>query len=139
MESLHNFGHINPWPILVSALIQWFLGAAWYSPVLFVKPWMAALNLTPGKPKKGLVLGMASSLVASLLVSLALHHILNWAHADTLHFALFIGFLCWLAFIAAPNFAQGLYEQRPFILFAINSGYWLTCLLISAPLIALWR
>ena len=100
---------------------------------------MKALGITPGGPKKGLALGMVSSLVASLLVSLALHHILYWAHADNLHFALFIGFLCWLAFIAAPSFAQGLYEQRPFQLFAINSGYWLVCLLISAPLIALWR
>lgn len=29
----------NPWAILVAAVIQWVLGAIWYSPLLFAKPW----------------------------------------------------------------------------------------------------
>ena len=39
----------------------------------------------------------------------------------------------------APNFAQGIYESRPFKLFAINSGYWLVGLLITGGLLATWR
>ena len=139
MQNIHHLAHINHWAILVSALIQWFLGAAWYSPALFVKPWMKALGITPGGPKKGLVFGMISSFLGSLLVSLVLLHIILWSGSSDWGSGLFIGFLCWLGFIAAPNFAQGIYEQRPFKLFAINSGYWLACLLISGPLLALWR
>ena len=29
--------HFNHWAILVSALMQWLLGAAWYSPVSWSK------------------------------------------------------------------------------------------------------
>jgi hypothetical protein len=47
--------------------------------------------------------------------------------------------ISWLGFIAAPSFAQGIYEGRPFKLFAINTGYWLVGLLITGALLAVWR
>jgi len=139
MEAIHHLAHLNVWAILVSALAQWILGAIWYSPALFAKPWMALLKLDPNGPKKGLAFGMISSFIGSLILSFMLLHIIVWSNATTLHTGLFVGMVCWLGFIACPNFAQGIYEQRPFKLFAINSGYWLVCLLISGPLLALWR
>ena len=51
----------------------------------------------------------------------------------------FIGFLVWLGFFAAPNLPQGIYENRPFKLFAINNGYWLVGLLIVGVLLSVWR
>jgi hypothetical protein len=140
---MHPLHHFNPWAILVSALIQWFLGAAWYSPALFVKPWMAALKIVPKEKdsaaKKSLIVGMIASLIGSLLASFILAHFILWANAETIPFGLFIGFLAWLGFIAAPNFAQGIYEQRPQILFIINSGYWLVGLLITGAILATWH
>jgi hypothetical protein len=63
----------------------------------------------------------------------------SWAEATTWGTGAFVGFLCWLGFFAAPNFAQGIYENRPFKLFAINNGYWLVCLLITGGLLAVWK
>ena len=132
--------HFNLWPVLVSAVILWMLGAAWYSPALFAKPWMAALGIKPepGK-KKGLLAGMIASLVGDFILAFALLHIVKWAHAATIHWGAFIGFLVWLGFFAAPNFPQGIYEGRPFRLFAINNGYWLVGLLIVGVLLAVWQ
>jgi hypothetical protein len=69
--SIHHPHHFNHWAVLVSALILWFLGACWYSPVLFAKPWMAALGIVPGHAKKGLATGMISSFIGDLFVAFA--------------------------------------------------------------------
>ena len=64
MQHLHHFNFLA---ILVSAVILWVLGAAWYSPPLFAKPWMAALGITPDPTnKKGLVPGMIAWAIISI-------------------------------------------------------------------------
>jgi hypothetical protein len=137
--SFHHLHHMNHWALLVSALFLWFLGAAWYSPALFAKPWMAALGISPGHPKKGLALGMVSSLIGDLFVALILLHFILWSGASTYLMGAFVGFICWLGFFAAIQLPQGIYESRPFRLFAINGGYWLVGLLVIGALLAVWR
>lgn len=137
--SIHHLHNLNHWAVLVSALIEWFLGAAWYSPALFAKPWMAALGIKPKGEKKGLAVGMISSFVGDLILSFVLWHLVTWAGANTWTTGAFVGFLCWIGFFAASNFPQGIYESRPFRLFAINNGYWLVCLLVTGGLLAVWR
>ena len=140
MESIHRLQQINLLPIVVSALIQWILGAVWYSPALFAKPWMAMLGITPDLSKrKSMVFGMISSFVGSLILSFVLLHTILWSGAATYAAGAFIGFLNWLGFIAAPNFAQSIYEGRPTKLFLINTGYWLVGMLITGGLLAVWR
>jgi len=136
MQHLHHF---NLLAVFVSAVILWVLGAVWYSPALFAKPWMAALGITPDPAKKkGLLAGMIASFVGDFLLAFVMDHIILWANAGSVHGAL-IGFIVWLGFFAAPNFPQGIYENRPFKLFAINNGYWLIGLIIVGILLAVWR
>jgi len=140
MDSIHHLPQFNFWAVLVSALIQWILGAVWYSPALFAKPWMAMLGITPDPSKrKSMVFGMIASFIGSLILSFVLLHTILWSGVSTWGSGAFIGFINWLGFIAAPNFAQGIYEQRPVKLFLINSGYWLVGMLITGGLLAVWR
>ena len=132
--------HFNHLAVMVSALILWILGAAWYSPPLFAKPWMALLGIkTDNKNKKGLVTGMISSLIGDLLLSFVLAHFVLWSGAASFGAGAFIGCIVWLGFFAAPNFPQGVYENRPFRLFAINNGYWLVGLIATGGLLAVWH
>ena len=132
--------NFNYWAILVSALIQWFLGAAWYSPALFAKPWMAMVFVRPDSTKKNsMIVGMIASFIGSLVTSLMLAHVVIWSHAGTVAAGALIGFILWLGFIAATLSASYIYEGRPFKLFAINTGYWLVGLLICGGLLAVWR
>jgi Protein of unknown function (DUF1761) len=137
--SIHHLHHMSFWAVLASALFLWFLGAAWYSPALFVKPWMAALGLNPSGPKKGLAAGMISSLIGDLLVAFVLAHFVLWSGAASFATGAFVGFLCWLGFFAATQFPQGIYEGRPIKLFLINGGYWLVGLLVVGSLLAAWK
>jgi hypothetical protein len=137
--SIHHLQHMNHWAILVSALVLWVFGAVWYSPALFAKPWMAALSIDLGHPRKGLAFGMICSLLGDLLVAFALLHFILWSGASTYATGAFVGFLAWLGFFVATQFPQGVYERRPFRLFAINAGYWLVGLLAVGGLLAVWR
>lgn len=134
------FPEINHIAVLVCAIILWILGAAWYSPALFAKKWMELIGVTrePGK-RDGLLLGMTASFIGDLVMSFVLANIVVWAHITGFGRGAVLGVLMWIGFIAAPNLPQGLYEKRPFKLFAINSGYWLVGLPIVGGILASWR
>ncbi len=133
-----NFYLFNLWAVLIVALIQWVLGALWYA-LLFRKPWMELVGRkSEGKPK-GAAVAMTSSFIGGLVLAYVMAHVIVWAGAWTWHRGAVVGVICWLGFIAAPLFAQHLYEKRPFKLFAINAGYWFVALAVSGVVLAVWR
>ena len=137
---MHHLHHFNHWAILVSAVILWLLGALWYSPALFAKPWMAMVKLDPAqKNSKSMIVGMISSFVLDIVLAFVLDHVIQWSGADTFGLGALIGFIMWLGFIAAPALPQGIYEGRPFKLFAINTGYMLVGLMILGGVQAVWK
>ncbi|MDR3773719.1 MAG: DUF1761 domain-containing protein [Terracidiphilus sp.] len=130
--------HFNHWPILVAAIVQWVLGALWYS-LFFAKPWMALTGHKKGERPKGAVVAMISSFFGGLILCFVLAHVVMWSGATTWCWGALVGFICWLGFVATPLFFEKLYEQRPLKLFAINAGYWLVALVSSGVLLAAWH
>jgi hypothetical protein len=124
--------------VLVTAVMQWIIGAIWYS-LLFAKPWSAMVAVPQEGKNKTMLTGMLASFIGSLITSFALAHMIIWSGAATFAWGMLVGFICWLGFIAAPLFAQGIYESRPFKLFAINTGYWLVSLLLTGGILAIWH
>src|ERR1700761_5077043 len=108
---IHHLHHVKHWAVLGSALFLWLLGAAWYSPALFAKPWMAALGIVPGPAKKGLAAGMISSFVGDLLVAFVLLHFVTWSGSIGYLAGAFVGFISSLGFFAAIQLPQGIYEN----------------------------
>jgi hypothetical protein len=137
MHPLHAF---NPWAILAGGGILWILGAAWYSPALFAKPWMEMLGIqkTEGR-KPGMLLAMTASLLCDLVISFMLAHLILWAGATSFGWGAMIGIIAWIGFIAATTLPQSMYEGRPFKLFAINSGYWLIGLAVVGGMLGVWH
>ena len=138
---MHHLHHFNHWAILASAVILWLLGAVWYSPALFAKPWMAMVGVDPTKEgkNKSMITGMISSFILDIVLAFVLDHVVQWSGADTFGLGALIGFIMWLGFIAAPALPQGIYEGRPFKLFAINTGYMLVGLMILGGVLAVWK
>jgi hypothetical protein len=100
---------------------------------------MIGARREPGK-RDGLLLGMTASFLGDLVLSFILANIIVWSNIPR-GFAqgAIMGVLMWIGFIAAPNLPQGIYEKRPFKLFAINSGYWFVGLLIVGGVLAVWK
>ena len=138
-SSFHHLHHFNHWAVLVSALILWMLGAAWYSPILFAKPWMASLKIVPSHSKKGLARGMISSLIGDLVVAFVLIHFILWSGAATYGTGAFIGFLCWSWILRRDTVSPRHLRESSHRLFAINGGYGLVGLLITGGLLAVWK
>lgn len=137
MQHIHH--QLHHLPILVSAVILWLLGALWYSPLLFAKPWIAIVGRKMGEKPKGVVHGMIASLIGDLLVAFILAHIIIWSGADDVLDGLHIGLIAWVGFVLGPLYPQHIYEGRPFKYFAINAGYWLIGLLGIGALLAVWH
>jgi hypothetical protein len=135
MHDLH-FNHVA---ILVSAVFLWLLGAFWYSPVAFAKPWIAIIGRREGDKPKGVVVGMVGSLIGDLILSFVLAHFVGWSGVGTFAMGAFVGFITWLGFVVGPLYPQSVYEGRPFTYFAINSGYWLVGLVVVGGLLAVWH
>ena len=136
MHHLHNLNFVA---IAVCAVIVWLIGALWYSPVLFAKPWVAIVGRKMGEKPKGVYVGMISSLIGDLFLCFVLAHFVLWSGAKDWSMGALVGFISWAGFIVGPNLPQGIYESRPFTLFAINSGYWLLGLVGAGILLAVWR
>jgi len=137
VNHLHHELHFLP--ILVCALIVWLLGALWYSPVLFAKPWVAIVGRQMGEKPKGLAKGMIGSFIGDLLLAFVMLHFILWSGADSFGWGALIGFICWVGFVVGPLYPQSVYEGRPFTYFAINSGYWLVSLLAVGGLLGVWH
>jgi hypothetical protein len=137
MQHIHHL--INLWPVLVSAVILWVLGAAWFSPVLFAKPWAAIVGRPMGEKPKGVVWGMIMSFIGDVLLAFILDHVIIWSHANSAVDGIHIGAITWVGFVAAIQYPQSIYEGRPVRYFTITGGYWLIGFLIIGALLAVWR
>jgi hypothetical protein len=102
---------------------------------------MAMVGLDPAKEgkNKSMITGMISSFILDIVLAFVLDHVVQWSGADTFGLGALVGFIMWLGFIAAPALPQGIYEGRPFKLFAINTGYMLVGLMILGGVLAVWK
>jgi hypothetical protein len=132
--------HISYLWIVIAAVVMWLLGALWYG-VIFKKSWHKLVFAEGEKPKNA-IFAMATSLVACLLLSFVLAHVIELKIAGTTLFrgqftdGFQMGVICWLGFMAPPLFAQHIWEGRRANLFAINAGYWLLAMAIGGAILA---
>lgn len=116
--------------VLVSGVLQWLLGALWYG-VIVRKSWRKLTGLAEGEKPKNAVFGMIASLIACLILSFVLVHVIAWAGAMNATQGTKLGVVCWLGFMAPPLFAQHIFENRRVNLFAINATYWLLAMALG--------
>jgi len=133
-----GFLHFNHLHVFLAALLQWVIGAVWYSPVLFANPWTSLVEVRPEAKGIRMILGMVVSFVGCLILCFILMHVVWWSGAYGFKQGAKVGFILWVGFICAPLSAQCLYDGRPFKHFAATSIYWLVALAAGAALLAHW-
>jgi hypothetical protein len=127
--------HISYVWIVVAAIVQWLLGALWYG-AIFKKSWRKLVGFAEGEKPKNAVFALAAALVANLLLSFVLAHVIEMAGTRLFTDGFKMGVICWLGFMAPPLFAQHIFEGRRANLFAINAGYWLLAMAIGGAILA---
>jgi hypothetical protein len=137
-----EISNINFLALAVAAIASFALGAIWYSPVLFARPWQNALGFTDEYLKKGnMAVIFGSSFVLIFLMNTGLAVILQ-GHAgndvSALSGALY-GFLIGVFFVATSIGINMLYQRKSVLLWAIDAGYQVAYLTVSGAILGAWR
>lgn len=125
--------------VLVSSIIAFVIGAVWYSPALFFKPWAASVGKSEEELKKGVSpYSYVITFLAWFVTVYVLARIFWFVGVNDVNSGLRVTFLCWLGFGAATSLIHILFEGKKFQLWIINWGYTLVGLLVSSIMLTIW-
>ena len=136
---LEGLGDLNWLAVVVAAVVYFALGALWYSPVLFAKPWMAAAGVDPQRADTNYAVLFGGSFLGYLVISIGLGLFVRALGATTIGDGLEIGLIAGIAFSATTTAINNAYEGRPLALFLINAGYNILGFGIAGALLASWQ
>jgi hypothetical protein len=128
---------VNWLAVIAAALSMFVLGAVWYSPLLFVKPWAKAAGLEIDYANRGnfpLILGI--SFVLTLIMAANLAFFVNGLDLGT---TIFYSVAAGLGWAALSLWVISLFERRPFAYVLINGGYLTVGFAIMGLILGLWR
>ncbi len=130
---------INIWAVLVSGVLHWIVGALWYSPVLFGKPWAELMKLDMSSDEEGpSVLLYLGGLIVGIVMAAGLALLLSLTGTTAIPAAIAIALVAWLAFTAAPAFANAIFGGSV-PLWAINNAYPLVTVILMSVILTVWR
>ncbi len=129
---------LNWLAVLVAAFVPVVVGAAWYSPLLFARPWMRAVGRSP-EDISGASLGYALSALAAIVTSYVVARVMRWAEVDDVGNGALVGLLLWLGLVATILAVQTYFGGRSRTLWAIDAGYWLVALLVMGAIHGAWE
>jgi len=129
---------INWLALILAVLLKMALGAVWFSPPLFLKPWLAASGVSEAEMKERLPMALAVDLVGAVIMAYVLVHAIKYAGVQDMEQGAAVGFLNWLGFVAVTTLSATVHEHRPFKLWLIGNGYQLVSLILMGAILAAW-
>jgi presenilin-like A22 family membrane protease len=130
---------INWLAVIVAAVSAFALGAIWYSPILFMKPWRKDNNFTEGdikKGNKGKIFGI--SFVLTLIMAVNLAMFLNGNPDLDIRMGALYGLLAGVWVFCGIGII-GLFEHKAARYIFINGGYCLVALGLMGAILGAWR
>ena len=138
----------TPLSIFIATCAGFFVGALWYSPVLFMKAWMKGEGITkehlPKRSKLYLFQVNLYSFVAHGAIASVLAVIFELLAIPSLFAAGSLGLLLSFGFIVTTRFVDMIYttsgnhyEAKSQIRFLVSSGYYLTTVLVMSTVLFL--
>lgn len=131
---------INYPAVLVAAAAYWLLGALWFSPALFFKPWLKGMGKTQEQIKKSFSpLFYLWALVAAFLASYGIARVCDWSGANGADDGALVGLLAGVCFVLPVVIITDVFEHRPKSLSLINLFYHVVGLIIAGIIIGAWQ
>ena len=129
---------INYLALVAATVARGAIGWLWYSPFLFLKPWMQLSGKTHDGMQGGMGKAIAIETAGNFVMAFVLVHAVHYAGATTAATGAAVGFFNWLGFILTIALTGAAYEGRPLKLVAINTGHQLVGLLVMGAIVAVW-
>ena len=137
-----NFGHVA-----ALAVANFLLSWAWYSPLLFAKPWMTALGKDPKKmgpehmtaaQRKMMPWLMLNGLLSSFVKVWVLAVLIGSLNIQDAATGISLGLLAWLGFTLTGSL-DTLWEERSPKVLMINNGLFVLTYAAFGLVLAVWR
>ncbi len=140
---------INWAAVILATVVNMALGAAWYSPLLFAKPWTAGVEKSIGKegferikqnmrgPTAARTYGLTA--VGAFLLAYVMGLFVDYKGADSIAEGAMIGAVAWLGFVAATSLNTVLFEGRSRRVYVITSTQFLVAFVVSGAILGLWQ
>ncbi len=137
----HLLSNLNWLHVLAAAAAYFILGALWYSPVLFAKPWAKMVNMKMNDPnaKSGMGAMMAGSFILMFIACIGLAIIYQIIKIDTVLLAVKFGLFFGVFFAATGISISFIYEKKPIGLHFIDGGYHIAGLIVASLVLVLWK
>jgi hypothetical protein len=132
---------VNYLAILACGIVFMIVGALWYSPLLFGKPWMKAMGKSQEEiqdMQRGVWKSYIVSLLGALVMAFVLAHVIDYVKADTVLKGAHTGLWMWIGFVITSSLGGILFEARPKGLYFIYNGYQLVSLVLMGIILAVW-
>lgn len=126
--------------IFFAGIVSVVIGFIWYHPRMFGSAWVRLANLSPEQVEKGksrMPLSAFVGLLAGMLIAYVMSFMLPFLVIPDVVGAIEFAIWCWLGFVAPMMLGIMLWEQKPFTLYLINTGYWLVTLIAMAIILVL--
>jgi hypothetical protein len=133
---------VNWLAVLVAAAATFAIGALWYSPLLFAKPWMRARGYTPDRleaMRSSAGRAYAVSFVSYVVMGVVFSILLSLTGATSAVAGAWVGFLVWLGFAFTIGLTRNAFSDETFTAFTIDAGYQLVYLLVMGSILGGWR
>jgi hypothetical protein len=132
------FQDINVWAVLVAAIAFYALGALWYSPVMFARPWMDLLGRKREEMRPA-AQGFIVNAIGTLVAAAALAVIVVGGGWTTAVYGLGIGALVGVGFVMTVLLNSVAFEGRPVQLFFINAAYQVIGYCLMGAILGAWH
>ncbi len=126
---------VNIWAVAAAAVSSFLLGGLWYSPILFLKPWNAAMGRSDednGHPAKVFGLSFVFALVAAYVFATLLGP--NPVLSESIRAGLLVG----LGFVGMSFGINYQFANRPLSALFIDGGYHTGQFLLFGLILGVW-
>ena len=136
-----DLADVNYLAVIAAIAVNMIVGAVWYSPLLFARPWMAANGFTEEqiKAQGSATRGYIVSVIASIVIAFAIALFAQATGADAAIDGLLLGLAAGVGFVATTSAANYIFESRPLKLYLINAGYPVVSFTLIGLLIGAWQ
>ena len=125
--------YINLWAVLVAVIASAVLGALWYSPVLFLRPWVRAAGREPDQSPAVYTVTLLSAVLAAVAFAFLL------GPRPSLPLALHHGLVVGLCFAAASLGLNYAFAGRGLTLWLIDGGFHIARFVVFSLVLGLWH
>jgi len=136
-------GQLNWLAVIVGTIIYFAIGAVWFTPMLFGRPWQRALGWDPAQTAPQMspltyavpaILYLASAIATAMLAAAT--------GSTTLGSGLVLGLVVGVGYALVINANDAIFDpnkRQPLTWFVITGAYNLLGLLIVAVLVSIWH